>query len=174
MSILGNFASVLSQGAQNLVQQPPAPGTFGSALTSMNPKAQPQGAFGSKLTGMGGARPSGRSWLDPQRMEERLLRRQDRQSRMGGGGGGGGGSSQAAPLAPLPEGAFQKNATTGQEVTLLPPTMTSKMGGAFDRKRLERLGARFEPLVGLYDPRTGLSQTLTPTQAMQRGLLGSA
>ncbi len=138
-------------------------------------------SFGHLYQGsVGGISPaavqSGRSWLDPNRAFEREQRLRDRMLRQqaAGGGGGGGRADPADPAAPLPEGAFQKNATTGQEVTLLPPTMTSKTGGAYDRKRLERLGARFEPLVGLYDPRTGLSQTLTPIQAMQRGLLGSA
>lgn len=155
---LGTFASFLNQGAQKLMQQQPA-----------------AGSFGSPLTGMAGATQSGRSWLDPTRMAEREARLRDRMLRQQAAGGGGGGrATAAAPAAPLPEGVAQTNATTGQITTVLPPTMTGQMGGGYNRKVYERLGARFEPQVGVYDPRTGLSQTLTPQQAMQRGLLGAA
>lgn len=155
---LGTFASFLNQGAQKLMQQQPA-----------------AGSFGSPLTGMAGATQSGRSWLDPTRMAEREARLRDRMLRQQAAGGGGGGrATAAAPLAPLPEGVAQTNATTGQITTVLPPTETGKGLGAYNRKVYERLGVRFEPQVGVYDPRTGLSQTLTPQQAMQRGLLGAA
>lgn len=128
------------------------------------------------LSGPGAARASGRSWMDPNRALERKNRLEDRMLRReaAGGGGGGGRAVQQSPLAPLPDGVAQTNATTGQITTVLPPTMTGQMGGAYNRKVYERLGARFEPQVGVYDPRTGLSQTLTPQQAMQRGLLGAA
>lgn len=148
---------------------------FGTPMTGMNPNASAQGAFGSAMTGLGGATQSGRSWLDPTRMAEREARLRDRMLRQQAAGGGGGGRAvQQSPLVPLPEGVAQTNATTGQITTVLPPTMTGQMGGGYNRKVYERLGARFEPQVGVYDPRTGLSQTLTPQQAMQRGLLGAA
>lgn len=152
-----------------------APSIFNRGSSSgLSPSFGPlyQGSAGGSSPA---ARPSGRSWLDPERMEERLLRRQDRQSRMGGGGGGGG---QQAPLAPLPEGVQQTNATTGQVVTILPQSITSDADGSAARRygtgRLAALGERPETQVNVYDPRTGLSQTLTPQMAMQRGLLGSA
>lgn len=128
------------------------------------------------LSGPGAARASGRSWMDPNRALERKARLEDRMLRReaAGGGGGGGRAVQQSPLAPLPEGVAQTNATTGQITTILPPTETGEGLGAYNRKVYERLGVRFEPQVGVYDPRTGLSQTLTPQQAMQRGLLGAA
>lgn len=161
---LGTFASFLNQGAQKLMQQQPA-----------------AGSFGSPLTGMAGATQSGRSWLDPTRMAEREARLRDRMLRQqaAGGGGGGGRAVQQSPLAPLPEGAQFTNATTGLVTTVIPPTATDEgtksAARLYGRKRLESMGVRFEPKIGTYDPRTGLSQTLTLSQAAMRpGLLGSA
>jgi len=154
---------------------------FGTPMTGMNPNASAQGAFGSTMTGLGGATQSGRSWLDPTRMAEREARLRDRMLRQQAAGGGTSGrasAAQPAPQSPLPEGIFQKSPTTGREVTLVLPTATSDYDRSalrrYGRERLEKLGARFDTSVGVYDPRTGLSQTLTPQQAMQRGLLGAA
>lgn len=146
------------------------PFSFGSLTPTYGPLT------GGGLNSASASRASGRSWMDPNRALERKARLEDRMLRReaAGGGGGGGRAVQQSPLAPLPEGIAQTNATTGQITTVLPPTMTSGTSGAYSRQRLERLGARFEPQVGVYDPRTGLSQTLTPQQAMQRGLLGAA
>jgi hypothetical protein len=148
---------------------------FGTPMTGMNPNAQPQGAFGSAMTGMGGARPSGRSWMDPNRYNERMLRFSERQARNPGASrSSGGGSAAAAASQDLPEGVAQTNATTGQIVTVLPPTETGKGLGAYNRKVYERLGVRFEPEVGIYDPRTGLSRKISASEATRQGLLGSA
>lgn len=132
------------------------------------------------LSGPGAARASGRSWMDPNRALERKARLEDRMLRReaAGGGGGGGRAVQQSPLAPLPEGFQFTNATTGLVTTFIPPTATDEgtksAARTYGRKRLENMGVRFEPKIGTWDPRTGLSQTLTPAQAMQRGLLGSA
>jgi len=152
---------------------------FGTPMTGMSPNASAQGAFGSAMTGLGGATQSGRSWLDPTRMAEREARLRDRMLRQQAAGGGGSGRGSAAqPLTPLPEGAQFTNATTGQITTILPPTATdagtASAARRYGRGRLSAMGVRFEPQVGVYDPRTGLSETLAPQQALQRGLLGAA
>lgn len=146
------------------------PFSFGSLTPTYGPLT------GGGLKSAPAARPSGRSWMDPQRMEERLLRLQERNMRAGGGGGR---ASAAAPQAPMqPNPAAFTNATTGQITTILPPTVTDKYTADYARRygrgQLESMGARFEPQVGVYDPRTGLSETLDPATAMQRGLLGAA
>lgn len=118
---------------------------------------------------------SGRSWMDPNRYNERMLRLSERQARNPAPSrSSSAGSAAAAAPQDLPEGVAQTNATTGQIVTVLPPTMTGQMGGGYNRKVYERLGARFEPEVGIYDPRTGLSRKVSASEATRQGLLGSA
>jgi hypothetical protein len=118
---------------------------------------------------------SGRSWMDPNRYNERMARLAERQARNPAPSrSSSGGSAAAAAPQDLPEGVAQTNATTGQIVTVLPPTMTGQMGGGYNRKVYERLGARFEPEVGIYDPRTGLSRKVSASEAIRQGLLGSA
>lgn len=118
---------------------------------------------------------SGRSWMDPNRYNERMLRLSERQARNPAPSrSSSAGSAAAAAPQDLPEGVAQTNATTGQIVTVLPPTMTGQMGGGYNRKVYERLGARFEPEVGIYDPRTGLSRKISASEATRQGLLGSA
>lgn len=118
---------------------------------------------------------SGRSWMDPNRYNERMARLAERQSRNPAPSrSSSAGSAAAAAPQDLPEGVAQTNATTGQIVTVLPQTMTGQMGGSYNRKVYERLGARFEPEVGIYDPRTGLSRKISASEATRQGLLGSA
>lgn len=151
-------------------------------MTGMNPNAQPQGAFGSAMTGMSGARPSGRSWLDPQRMDERFLRRQDRQSRMGGGSGGGARQAVEPQIATadLPQGAMQENPTTGVKYMALPPSMdpnweSTKALNPNQKALAKRMGVTFDSQIGAYDPRTGQTRTLSPFEAAMRpGLVGAA
>lgn len=127
------------------------------------------------LSGPGAAVQSGRSWMDPNRYNERMLRLSERQARNPAPSrSSGGGSAAAAAPQDLPEGAFFKNATTGQEITILPPTITGEAGKGYNRSVYERLGARFEPEVGVYDPRTGLSKKISASEATRQGLLGSA
>lgn len=118
---------------------------------------------------------SGRSWMDPNRYNERMARLAERQARNPAPSrSSSAGSAAAAAPQDLPEGVAQTNATTGQIVTVLPQTMTGQMGGGYNRKVYERLGARFEPEVGIYDPRTGLSRKISASEATRQGLLGSA
>lgn len=123
---------------------------------------------------------SGRSWMDPNRYNERMMRLAERQARNPAPSrSSGGGSAAAAVPQDLPEGAQFTNATTGLVTTVIPPTATDEgtksAARRYGRKRLEDMGVRFEPKIGTYDPRTGLSQILTLSQAAMRpGLLGSA
>ena len=101
------------------------------------------------------AQPSGRSWLDPDRMEERKIRREDRAARVGGGGGGGGGGRGAVAEGPKP---LFTNATTGVQYFF--NAADSASGSAARRYgagRVAALGGSVEPSVTAYDPRTGMT-----------------
>lgn len=128
--------------------------------------------YGS-LSGPEAARPSGRSFLDPSRMEERRLRQEDRArrnpapSRSSGGGGGGGGPVEA------PKPLFT-NATTGVQYFFTPADIGAGYASTtYGRGRTMALGGNVEPTVTAYDPRTGMSnkQELSKVDpALQRQL----
>jgi hypothetical protein len=124
------------------------------ALTpSYGPLYQGANQFGTSAA----AQPSGRSFLDPSRMEERRLRQEDRArrnpqpSRSSGGGGGGGAAAQ--PQQPL-----FTNATTGVQYFFTPADKGAQLATrTYGTGRIEALGGNVEPTVTAYDPRTGMS-----------------
>ena len=123
------------------------------------------------LSGPGAARPSGRSWLDPERMAERELRYRDRAMRAGGGGGSARGGASTQPQAQQP---LFTNATTGVQYFFTPADIGAGYAAStYGRNRVRSLGGNVEPSITAYDPRTGMSnkQELSSVDpALQRQL----